>query len=152
MRKTVQAFIIIGIFSVLGFACLDVAHAATAPPDPEADAGGFLRLLYDAATSKQWSIVAGYVLVGLAFVVRKYALGRFSWTQTRWGGFGIAVALSLAGTLGLALATGAPIDVSLVLSALSTAMTAAGGWTWLQNALEKKPATIASGEIQAGGN
>lgn len=139
MRKLVQAFAIVGIFSVLGFACMGAAHAATAPPDPEADAGGFLRLLYDAATSKQWSIVAGYVLVGLAFVVRKYALGRFAWTQTRWGGFAIAVGLSLAGTLGLALATGAPVDVSLVLSALSTAMTAAGGWTWIQNALEKKP-------------
>ena len=152
MRKLVQAFAIVGIFSVLGFACMGAAHAATAPPDPETDAGGFLRLLYDAATSKQWSIVAGYVLVGLAFVVRKYALGRFHWTQTRWGGFGIAVALSLAGTLGLALGTGAPIDLSTVVAALSTAMTAAGGWTWLQNALEKKPATIASGEIKAGGN
>ena len=150
MRKTVQAFTIIGIFSVLGFACLDVAHAAAAPPDPEADAGGFLRLLYEEATSKQWSIVAGYVLVGLAFVVRKYALGRFSWTQTRWGGFGIAVALSLAGTLGLALGTGAPIDLSLVLSALSTAMTAAGGWTWIQNATEKKSA-LASAGSSAGG-
>ena len=95
MRKLVQAFAIVGIFSVLGFACMGAAHAATAPPDPEADAGGFIRLLYEAATSKQWSIVAGYVLVGLAFVVRKYALGRFIWTQTRWGGFGIAVALSL---------------------------------------------------------
>lgn len=139
MRKKAQAFVIITAFGLLGWGCMGVAHAASAPPDPETDAGAFLRLLYDAATSKQWSIVAGYVLVGLAFVVRKYALGRFHWTQTRWGGFGIAVALSLAGTLGLALATGAPIDVSLVLSALSTAMTAAGGWTWIQNATEKKP-------------
>lgn len=146
MRKKAQAFGIILAFGLLGYACTGIAHAAAAPPDPETDAGGFLRLLYEAATSKQWSIVAGYVLVGLAFVVRKYALGRFSWTQTRWGGFGIAVALSLAGTLGLALGTGAPIDVSLVLSALSTAMTAAGGWTWIQNALEKKPVT-ANGQV-----
>ncbi len=139
MRKLIQAFFIVGIFAVLGFACTEVAFAATAPPDPETDAGGFLRLLYDAATSKQWSIVAGYVLVGVAFVVRKYALGRFAWTQTWWGGFAIGVGLSLAGTFGLALATGVAINVSLVLSALSTAMTAAGGWTWLQKALEKKP-------------
>lgn len=143
MRKKAQAFVIITAFGLLGWGCMGIAHAATVPPDPEADAGGFIRLLYEAATSKQWSIVAGYVLVGLAFVVRKYALGRFAWTQTRWGGFGIAVALSLAGTLGLALGTGAPIDVSLVLSALSTAMTAAGGWTWIQNALEKKPMVAA---------
>ena len=46
---------------------------------------------------------------------------------------------SLAAIYLMALATGAPIDVSLVLSALSTAMTAAGGWTWIQNATEKKP-------------
>jgi len=140
MRKTVTVFALIGIFSVIGFACTEVAFAASAaPPDLETDAGGFLRLLYDAATSKQWGIVAGYVLVGLAFVVRKYALGRFAWTQTRWGGFAIAVGLSLAGTFGLALATGADITGGLVLTALSTAMTAAGGWTWLQHAMEKKP-------------
>ncbi len=140
MRKTAILCLIAILFGVLAFGCLSIASAATAPPDLEADPAGFFRYAYEAATTKRWSVVAGVAMIGVTYAVRRWVLHRVAWFQTRLGGFALALALSLLATLGLALGSGAEMTAALVLDALGTAMAAAGGWTWLQNALEKKPA------------
>jgi hypothetical protein len=108
--------------------------------DPDVDPEGFLHSLLRAATSGAWKSLAGLVLVGLAFVTRKWLLGRVAWFQTKTGGITIALAISLSTTFGLAWATGVAISATLVANAFSTAMAGAGAWQWLQAATEKKPA------------
>lgn len=151
MRKTVQLSLIAIACGLIGFGCVSIAMAqGIAPPDPEADTAGFLRALYDAATTKQWTVLAGLAMIGVTYAVRRWVLGSWEWAQSRVGGFVIAAVLSLLGTFGLALGSGAELSVGLVLDALGTAMAAAGGWTWLQHATAKKPVQQPSGE--AGGN
>jgi hypothetical protein len=117
--------------------------ASTVPPaiaTPDADPSGFLRLLVDAATSGKWKVLAGLVLMGLVFITRRWIAPRVKWFQSRSGGVALGVALSLLATFGLALAASVPLTLSLTLSALSTAVTAAGLWTWLQHLLSPKAA------------
>lgn len=145
MRKTAQLAVLAIVCGIVGFACVSVATAqvpesSSKMPDLSSDPVGLVRALYDAATAKRWSVVVGIALIGVSYAVRRFVLGRVAWFQTRVGGVAIAVGLSLLGTFGLALASSAPMTGALALDALATAMTAAGGWAWLQHALEKKPA------------
>lgn len=109
------------------------AADASPAPDPESDTGGFLKAIYDAATSGKWKVLAGLVLVGLVFLTRKWIAPRVKWFSTKLGGATLALLLSLGATFGLALASGAALSIGMALSALSTAVTAAGLWQWLQS-------------------
>lgn len=149
MRKTVQMSLIAITFGLLAFACTTAAMAATTAPAPD-DPAGILRALYDAATTKQWTVLAGVAMIGVTYAVRRWVLGRWQWAQTRIGGFVLAFGLSLAATFGVALAAGGELSAALALDALGTAMAAAGGWTWLQQVTERKP--VLAKHTDTGGN
>lgn len=108
------------------------AFAASNPPSPDVDAAGWIKALYDAATSREWSVVVGLVLVGLVYVARRWLLGWVSWFKTPFGGLVLGFLVALASTMGLALGAGAKPSLSLVMTALSSAAAAAGVWEWLK--------------------
>lgn len=108
------------------------ALAAADPPTPDTDAAAWVKALYTAVTSKEWSVVAGFVLVGLVYVARRWLLGWVAWFKTPFGGLVLAFSMSLAATMGIALAAGTKPSLSLVATALSTAAAAAGVWEWLK--------------------
>ena len=137
MRKTVIMVAVAIALAISGISLVAMADggSSVAADDP----AGLLRAAYDAATTKRWTALAGVAMIGVTYIVRRFVLGRVAWFQTRTGGFVLAASLSLLGTFGLALATGAEMSAMLALDALGTAMAAAGGWTWLQQAMEKKP-------------
>lgn len=112
--------------------------SAPTVPDPETDAAGFFKALLDAATTGKWKVLAGLVLVGLVYATRRWVFGKVSWFQTKLGGVVLALGLSLAGTFGLALASGSAVTMAVLLNALSTAVAAAGLWQWLQSAKAPK--------------
>lgn len=111
-----------------------VAEAQTsgAPPTPDSDAAGWAKLLYEAFTSKSWSVLIGLVLVGLVYPIRRFGPDLF---KTQLGGVAIAFLLSLCGTLGGALAVHVAFSWALVASSLATAATAAGVWEWIKDRL-----------------
>lgn len=103
--------------------------AADPPPAPDVDASAWIRALYDAVVGKQWGVVAGVVLIGIVYPLRLWGPRIF---KTQFGGLVLAMLVSLAGTMGITLAVGAPVTLSVVISALSTAATAAGLWEWIK--------------------
>lgn len=118
---------------VMFLLCLSAtAFAAPDVPPPDIDASAWAKAVYAAVTSKEWSVVIGLALVGLTYVARRWALGWISWFKTPFGGLVLAFGISLAGTLGVALAAGARPSLSLVATALSGAAAAAGLWEWLK--------------------
>jgi len=108
------------------------AFAATDPPTPDTDAAAWVKALYDAFTSKEWGVVAGFVLVGLVYVARRWLLGWVSWFKTPFGGLVLGFLVALASTMGIALAAGTRPTLGLVFTSLSSAAAAAGVWTWLK--------------------
>lgn len=106
------------------------ALAATDVPTPDADASAWAKALYTALVSKAWTPAVGLVLVGMVYVTRRWVLGWIDWFKTPFGGLVLAFSMSLAGTMGVALAAGATPTLSLVATSLSTAAAAAGVWEW----------------------
>lgn len=109
-----------------------VAAAADAPPPPDFDAPAFLIALYTAVTSKNWGLVVGIALIALVYPLRLYGPAVL---KTKLGGLVLAFAISLAGTFGTAFAAGAKPDLAMVITALTTAATAAGLWEWIKTHL-----------------
>ncbi len=101
----------------------------TPPPAPDVDAAEWVKALYAAVTGKQWGIVVGLVLIGVVYPLRRFGPSVF---KTAFGGLALAFMVSLAGTLGIALAAGTTVSLGLVVGALTTAATAAGVWEWLK--------------------
>lgn len=106
------------------------AHAdAVAPPAPDVDAAAWAKALYEAITQKHWGIVAGVVLIGIVYPIRRFGPDVL---KTPFGGLVLAFVVSLAGTLGISLAAGVAFSWSLAVGALTTAATAAGVWEWIK--------------------
>ena len=108
------------------------AVAADAPPPPAFDAPSWLQAVYTAVTSKNWGLVVGLGLIGLVYPLRLYGP---SILKTKFGGLALAFVVSLAGTFGVALLAGARPDFAMVITALTTAATAAGVWEWIKTHL-----------------
>jgi hypothetical protein len=106
-----------------------LAQTIPPPPSPDTDAAGWIKLLYGAVTSKAWGVVVGLVLIGLVYPLRRFGPNVL---KTPFGGLVLAFSISLAATLGAALAVGVAPSLSLAASALATAATAAGVWEWLK--------------------
>jgi hypothetical protein len=85
--------------------------------------------LYAAITSKAWGVVAGLVLVGLVYPLRRFGPNIF---KSQFGGLVLAFIISLSGTFGIALAAGVHLTLGLAASAIATAATAAGLWEWIK--------------------
>lgn len=120
---------------ILLFLGCSSAFAADAVPAPDTDAAAWARLLYDALTSKAWSVVAGLGLVALVYPLRQWAALLFPWFKTTLGGVVLAFVISLSATMGAALVAHAQLSLSLIAMALSTAATAAGVLQWIKNRL-----------------
>jgi hypothetical protein len=108
------------------------AFAAPDVPSPDSDAAGWIKALYTAVTAKEWGVVTGLALVGLVYVARRWLLGWVTWFKTPFGGLVLGFLVALASTLGVALGAGATPSLSLVMTSLSAAATAAGVWEWLK--------------------
>lgn len=117
--------------------CTVLCGAALAAdvPSPDADASGWLKALYAAATGGEWKVLAGLVLLGVMFAARTWGAKVVPWFATKTGGLVLAFVISLAGTMGLALAAGAAVSLATVVSALGTAAAAAGVWEWVKTYL-----------------
>lgn len=140
MRQTLQRLIPrLPLLLILLWAAS--AAAASAPPTPDQDAPGWMKALYEAATSGEYKIAAGLVLVGIFYAVNR-------WTpikpKTKPGRIALAFVLSLSLTLGLALAAGAPLALATFTTAIGTAAGAAGVWGWIKDYLEHKESKEAS--------
>jgi len=120
-----------GSGSAAGSAAEPAPAAAAAPPAAAPDAGGLLKDAYRAATTKQWALLAGFILMGLVWIARIGAIKVIPWFSTTSGGVALAFGISACGTLGLALSSGAAVTVDLFVSAATTAATAAGLWQWV---------------------
>lgn len=110
------------------------AAALAAPdiPTPDTDAAAWAKLLYVALTSKAWSVVVGLALVALVYPLRRWGGITVPWFKTPFGGLVLAFSMSLAGTVGVALAAGVAPTPALIATSLSTAAAAAGVWEWLK--------------------
>lgn len=105
-----------------------LAFAVDAPP-PAFDAPAWVQEVYAAVTSKNWGLVAGLALIGLVYPLRLYGPAVF---KTKLGGLALAFGVSLCGTFGAALLAGARPDIAMIVTALTTAATAAGVWEWIK--------------------
>lgn len=105
------------------------AFAGADPPPPAFDAPAWLQAIYTALTSKNWGLVAGLGLIALVYPLRMFGPNV---VKTKWGGLILAFVTSLAGTFGAAFAAGAKPNAVMIITALTTAATAAGLWEWLK--------------------
>lgn len=109
--------------------CTTVSAQTNPPPTPDSDAAGWAKLLYEAFTSHSWSVVAGLVLIGLVYPLRRFGPDIL---KTPTGGLVLAFLLSLSATMGGALAVHVPFTWGLLASSVATAATAAGVWEWIK--------------------
>ncbi|MFY2558786.1 hypothetical protein ACN469_14255 [Corallococcus terminator] len=121
-------------------------------PSPE-QFDAFAQLLFDAVTSQNYALVASLVVVLLVFLLRKFGGTFIPFFNTDRGGAVLVLGVSLAGAVANALAAGAPFSLSLMLTAVKVALTAAGGFTLVKRLLFGTPAIESAeqaGEIAAG--
>lgn len=89
-----------------------------------------LEALLLAAKNGQWLVVAGFVLSGVIWVVRKVVAPKVKFFGTDFGGmllaFGVAALSAVVGML----VEGMPVDVtSVAMAALTAGLLAVGGWS-----------------------
>lgn len=120
---------------------------APAPPsapaaviDPAKDPGGFVEQLAAAARRGDYRMLVAGVLIGVAWLLRRYGAGLAPWLATDRGGAALALVLGVLGALGTALAAGAPVGLGLVVNGVSLGLTAAGGWVVVRRLLWPKDA------------
>ena len=97
--------------------------AATFPGGPEE--------LVQAFRAGDWRLVAAFVLIAIMIGLRRIR-DKVPWFKGDRGGAIMVMLLSLVGAFSTSLATSAPVDGKMVLSAVAIAWTAVGGYTWLK--------------------
>lgn len=107
----------------------DAGVAASVPPDPAVDLGGFFSELYHGVRSGNWLVVGALALSGITYVVRKLLAPRVEWFKTDEGGVTLVFGTSLLLGLANALWVHAAFDLKFVGAVLLTAVTAAGGYS-----------------------
>lgn len=120
-----------------------VLAQAAVQPDPE-QAGAFVKLLVDAASSRNWPLLAALVVVALVWAVRRFGAARLPWLGTDRGGAVLVLATSLAGAVATALAGGAGLSLPLLVEALAVAVSAAGGFNLVKKLAAPAPAPVAA--------
>ena len=117
----------------------------------------FAKILFEAITSGNWTVVAAAALVLIVAAIRVYGKKlqealpdsnpldkalTFLFSTT-WGGWILNILTAIAGALGTALLAGAPVTWGLVGAAVMTALSGAALWELLKdvlNAFAKKQA------------
>jgi hypothetical protein len=121
---------------------------ATGQPD-QASWPDDVEALVQAFRSGDWRLVAAFALIALMVGLRRIR-EKLPWFQGDRGGAIMVMLLSLAGALSTSLATDAPVDVRMFLSAVAIAWTAVGGYTWLRRLIwpaDKPPAAEVPAEL-----
>ena len=122
----------------LFFVLTPLLVAATGSTDPLAD-------LVDAARSGDGRVIAAALLVLTMTALRDFR-GGVKWFSGDRGGVLFLFLMSLLGAVSTSLAAAAPIDLTMVASALQISVLAAGGYTAVKRLVAPKDAT-AAGEI-----
>lgn len=102
----------------------------TPPFDPYEHPGAFIAELYRAATSGQWLIVAGLVLLGVSLGLRLLAVKVWSWFATTLGALVLTSAVGFTAYLGGALAAGVTPGWTTIAAAAGSIAISAGLWQW----------------------
>jgi uncharacterized membrane protein (DUF441 family) len=98
--------------------------------DPD-NAEGLVRLLVDAATSRNWPLLVAVAVVLIVYLLRRFALGglseRWPWLGNKGVTLALVVLVSAAVTVGTGLLAGVPLSLGLVIGAVVTAALSAVG-------------------------
>ncbi len=106
---------------------------ATAP-EPSPSAPDVVASIVQDARGGHWRYAAAGALALLMLALGK-ARDRATWFRGDRGGAVLVLVLSLAGALSTVLASGAPLGFDVLLGAIGTAFTAAGGYTVVRRLL-----------------
>lgn len=109
----------------------------TDPPDPgpvvdalnPENLAEFAQLVLDAVASKNYLLLASLGVIAVVYVLRRFAGGKFPWLRTDRGGALLVLLTSIAGGFANAFLAGSPLSWGLVLSAVTTGLAAAGGYS-----------------------
>lgn len=134
MNKKIVAFCTFVTLSLVGA----VAYAQSVSPDT--DPAGFFSFLLGKLQSGEWLAAFGAALVGIVWVLRTLLAPKISWFGTKLGGWVLSFGAAGALAVGTAIMASGPaaISLSLVMTALSAALAASGGYEAIRDLLASK--------------
>lgn len=103
-------FLVFVLFALLIIPIAASAQTAPVPSDPGTIVSGVLT----AFAGKKWTILVGFVLAGLIYVVRTYLLATWTWAQTKRGGAILALGIGVVGVIAAELIAGTASVMSIV--------------------------------------
>ncbi|OHD18810.1 MAG: hypothetical protein A2Y38_16400 [Spirochaetes bacterium GWB1_59_5] len=101
---------------------------AFVPANPNTDPAGVALQVFEAVQKGNWKFAASLVLIALMVIGRKTIGSKIPFFATHFGGIVMNLLLSFVGSISIALAASKKIDLNVVISALTMAGLAAGGW------------------------
>jgi hypothetical protein len=134
----------IGICStviLLGMGLFTFSYAQTDPASM--DIGGLFAFILEKLKLSQWLAAFGAVLVGAVWLLRGLIAPRVKWFGSKLGGWVLSFLTAVALAAGTALMAGGSVSVGLLMSAVSAAFVAAGGWEGVSDLLAAKEAAKA---------
>jgi len=108
----------------------DVAAPAPLPvPEEPGEVVEVASDLLSAAKSGQWTLVFVLAIMILVYAARTLAgkVAKLRWLDSKWGGWTLVLAGTVAGTVAAALQAGDGVSWSLISSAITMGLAAAGG-------------------------
>ena len=109
----------------------DVAQA-----DPADDVSGNAAKLYQAVRSGRWLAAVAAALLLAVYVVRRFALRRVAWFQSRAGGWAVNFGLAAATAIAVEIQMGV-VGLATILDALALGFTAAGAYEGVRDPKRK---------------
>lgn len=124
---------------------LSLFVAAVPLPDPSSDLGGYIQSALDSLKAGNYRLLLALALMGLIFGARKLAekLG-WAWIGTDRGGTITALVTGVVATLAASIATGAQINIWLLVDGLVAGITAIGGYAAIKKLLSPSDAAPAA--------
>jgi hypothetical protein len=136
-RVSLVLFVVFACLLIpLALALAQVA-APTVPTDPSTIVGGIVA----AFGGKQWTILIGFLLAGVIFLFRTFALAKWKWAQTSRGGVAVAFFVGVVGVVAGELIAGQASVMSIVDGILATWV--ASGMFTQARAIAKAPTPVA---------
>ena len=118
--------------------------AEVAVPDLEEDPGGFFSMVYERLHNGEWLMAFGGMLILIVFLVRKVLSKWIKWFDTKLGGYTVSFGTAMLLALGTALLAGQGISIGLMLTAVSVAFAASGGWEAVNDLLKRNKEEVVS--------
>lgn len=148
MRKILLLLAMFAVTVTVMFSCMHFVHAQDAGPGggaaitvPPADVGGLISSLIGAVKEGKWLIVAGVALSLLVMGIKAV----FPVLKDDRLGAIVTFATGVIGIVGVGLASGSGLSLSLILGAVAATWTAVGGYSWLKRLIwPDRGATTAS--------